>query len=161
MDKSELYLIHGKDLALSGTALLELLHEVLAEGASFRFQAKGWSMSPFIRDGDVILIAPPLNTRPRLGDVLAVIHPKTDELMVHRVIGKNHKACLIQGDNLSGESDGWVPREKILGRVTRVERNGKKVWLGLGPERYGIALFSRMGLLALASKCQKKLKGQN
>jgi hypothetical protein len=152
MDKPDLHLIQGKEMALSGSALLELMQGVLAKGMPFRFQARGWSMTPFIRDGDVILIAPLLNTKPRLGDVLAVRHPKTDKLIVHRVIGKNDQAWLIQGDNLSGEGDGWVPMEKIMGRVTRVERNGKKVWLGLGPERYGIALFSRIGLFPFASK---------
>ena len=158
MDKPDLHLIHGKALSLSGPALLELVREVLAKGVPFRFRAKGWSMSPFIRDGDVILIAPFSNTRPRLGDVVAVNHPETGRLVVHRVIGKNHQSCLIQGDNLSGENDGWVPMEKIMGRVTRVERNGKKVWLGLGLERYGIAFFSRIGLLVSFSLLYGKIK---
>jgi hypothetical protein len=31
--------------------------------------------------------------------------------------------------------------------VTQVERNGRQIWLGLGPERYLIALFPHSGLL--------------
>jgi signal peptidase len=161
MEKPDLHLIHGKNLSISGPALLELMREVLAKGVPFRFQAKGWSMSPFIRDKDVIVIVPLSNTRPQMGDVLAVIHPETGRLVVHRVIGMGIRACLIQGDNLFGANDGWVPIEKILGRVTRVEREGRRIRLGIGPERYGIALFSRMGFLSFASKCKKKLKGQS
>ena len=43
--------------------------------------------------------------------------------------------------------DCRIPRENLLGRVTRVERNGKAVWLGLGPERTLIAWLSRRGWL--------------
>jgi len=35
-----------------------LAKDVLGRGASFRFQARGNSMTPFIRDGDVIAIVP-------------------------------------------------------------------------------------------------------
>ena len=35
----------------------------------------------------------------------------------------------------------------ILGRVTRIERAGRRVRLGLGPERALIAVLSRRGLL--------------
>ena len=41
-------------------------------GASLRTPVHGWSMTPFIRDGDVVTIAPLGPTGPRLGEVLAV-----------------------------------------------------------------------------------------
>ena len=34
-----------------------------------------------------------------------------------------------------------------MGRVTRVERNGKEIFFGLGPERFLIAFLTRRGLL--------------
>jgi len=118
-------------------------------------------MTPFIRDGDVITVIPYSHHKPRLGEIAAFIHPESGKLAVHRIIGKNSLACLIRGDTVSGMmNDGWIPKEKILGKVNRVERNGKKIRLGLrGPERYGIALFSRMGFLSFALRIMVKFKG--
>jgi hypothetical protein len=55
---------------------------------------------------------------------------------------------LIQGDNMPEKPDGMIPREAIVGLVTRVERDSRRVRLGLGPERFLLALLSRYGLLA-------------
>ena len=131
---------------LSGAALLELLQAVLDKGAPFRFQAKGFSMTPFVRDRDVITVSPLPGTSPGLGDVVAFIKPETGKLAVHRVVGKRGDSYLIKGDN-SPEGDGLVPKANVLGRVSRVERDGKRVFLGLGPERFLIAFLTRRGLL--------------
>jgi hypothetical protein len=45
------------------------------------------------------------------------------------------------------ESDGLIPSANIQGYVTCVERDGKKIWWGSGPERYLIALMSQRDLL--------------
>jgi len=123
------------------------MREVLARGMPFRFRAKGWSMIPFILDGDVISVSPLPRGVPGIGDVVAFMRPETEMLVVHRVIARRGGACLIQSDNSYGESDGLVPRESILGRVMRVERGGRVIRLGLGPERLMIAYLSRLGLL--------------
>jgi hypothetical protein len=52
----------------------------------------------------------------------------------------------MRGDN-SLQADGFFPKTSILGRVERVERNGKRVYLGLGPERFLIAFLTRTNLL--------------
>jgi signal peptidase I len=137
----------GEDLAISGEDLQILMREVLAKGAKFHFRAKGWSMSPFIKDGDVITIAPAAQEKPALGKVVAFTQPLSGQLIVHRVIGMQGVAFLIQGDNNAGQADGLVQSGDILGCVTRVERNGRQVYLGLGPERCLIAWLSRGGWL--------------
>lgn len=123
----------------------EIMAMVLAKGAPFRFQANGFSMSPFIHDGDLITIAP-TPTRIRFGDVVAFINPCRDRLTVHRVVHISRIGYLIQGDN-SPEPDGCVSRTEIIGCVTRVEHHGKPIRLGLGSERVVIALLSRRGWL--------------
>jgi hypothetical protein len=135
------------DLPLANPDLLALMSAALARGAPFRFRALGSSMSPFIREGDVLTVAPLRSGEPALGQVVAFIHPDSGLLLVHRVVGRPGPAPLVQGDNTPGRSDGLVPPENILGRVTQVKRNGKKVLLGLGPERYALAPLSRFGLL--------------
>jgi hypothetical protein len=108
-------------------------------------------MSPFIRDGDVITIAPS-GRKPKapacgIGQVVAFVSPVNQRLVVHRIIGRHESRFLIRGDNLPGPVSDMIRRSDILGRVVRIERGRKSVWLGLGPERYAIAVLSRTGLL--------------
>lgn len=143
--KSQEFVRRVEDSTLSMPVLVEMLRAVLERGEPFRFEAPGFSMSPFVRDGDAITVSPLSDAAPRLGDVVAFIRPETSKLVVHRVVGKQDGAFLIQGDNAE-ETDGPVPAANVLGRVTRVERDGKPVRLGLGPERYLIAFLSRWSL---------------
>jgi hypothetical protein len=146
-DRPELITIQGPELPLSGDALLELMRAVLAKGCSFRFQAKGWSMTPFIRDGDVITISPFIKKKPSLGEIVATIRPGSEKLVVHRLVGRQGNGWLILGDNTPDDLMDVIASKNLIGRVTRIEREGKIVWLGMGPERVWIALFSRKGFL--------------
>jgi signal peptidase I len=137
----------GGILSLSGPALLDLLRAVLDKRVPFRFTARGFSMSPFIKDGDVVTVSPCAPRAIRYGDVVAFVNPCHERLAVHRVVGISQDARLIKGDN-TPEEDGWIPPARILGRVTRVERDGKRVRLGLGIERVVIAFLARRGWLA-------------
>jgi len=136
-------------LSLSGKALIELMQAVHAKGLPFRFNAGGHSMAPFIRDGDVICVSPLASRAPGPGDVVAFIHPETKLPCLHRVLSINGDSFRIQGDNMPEKPDGIIPREAIVGRVTRVERAGRRVRLGLGPERLLLALLSRCGGLTV------------
>ena len=132
--------------SLSGQALEEFLRAVLAKGASFRFEARGFSMHPFIKDGEVITISPAQGGRLYSGDVVAFCHPETGRLTVHRIVNKNAQGFLLRGDNCS-EADGLVPAAGLLGRVTEVGGKNRIRRLGLGPERFFLALLSRYALL--------------
>jgi hypothetical protein len=138
------FVVAGEELPISGAAMMELMQAVLGKGLAFRFRAKGFSMSPFIKDNDVITLLS-LSSKPRLGEVVAFRHPLSQRLVVHRVVHVRQEGCLIRGDAVS-EVDGHVPTANILGRVARVEREGRTVRLGMGPERAVIAFFTRTGL---------------
>lgn len=139
--------IKAEDLYLSNDALLSLMTAVFEKGLPFRFRARGWSMAPFIKDGDVITVSPLNKREPGLGDVIAFKHPVKNRVVVHRVIGKKDPELIIHGDGVEDNSDEIIPLENLLGQVTEVNREGKKVWLGLGIERYIIAWLSRVDLL--------------
>jgi signal peptidase I len=111
-------------ISLSAPIIMELIEAVHERGASFRFQAKGYSMTPSIRDGDVITIAPLKGIMPRRGDVLAFRHPERPQMLVHRVLHSTDRRYYIKGDNCP-EADGWIPMENVLGLITKVERLGK------------------------------------
>lgn len=109
---------------LTAPVIMELIDAVHERGASFRFQAKGHSMTPAIRDGDVITVSPLGDIIPRRGDVLAFRHPERPQMLIHRVLHAKDKKYYIKGDNCP-LADGWVPAENVLGLITKVERNGR------------------------------------
>jgi signal peptidase len=144
--KPKFSIMKGRDFPLSGPALVQLLRAVLGKGVPVRFRAKGFSMSPFIKNEDVVTVSPLQDASQSVGDVIAFVLQGTDKLCVHRVVGKRGDRFLTKGDN-SSATDEAVPRERILGSVTKVERNGKEVFLGLGLERFLIAFLGGRGLL--------------
>ena len=108
--------------------LLELSRDILEKGKSVRFQAKGWSMRPFIRDGDFIVVSPIENSSIKTGDVVFYLTTE-NKVIVHRVIRKYKKkgrmTVLIKGD-ASFSSPEKVEIQNVLGKVVAVERNGRK-----------------------------------
>jgi len=134
-----------KSHGMSGIAFAELMEAVLEKNVPFRFTARGSSMTPFIRDGDVLIISP-VSLRLRRGDVVPFINPSSNQLMVHRILDVSREGCLIKGDNNS-VPDGRIPASRIIGHVVRVEQGGRPARFGLGPERFLIAWLSKCCLL--------------
>lgn len=141
-DKPELHVAHVGDLPAQ--LFCRLLDQVLRDNVAVRFRAFGTSMEPTIKDGDLVTLQP-VNRQPRLGDTVACRHPETGKLVVHRVVRKSDQTYTIKGDT-NHAVDGVVSKEDIMGLVGRIERSGRKVRFGLGPERRLIALASRLGL---------------
>jgi signal peptidase I len=130
--------------SLSSAAITELMKAVLDKKAPFRLTAPGFSMTPFIRNGDVITIAP---GRYRFGDVVAFLNPHHSKLTVHRIVHVSREGYLLKGDN-APEPDGRLHGLTLIGRVVRVEHHGRPFKLGLGPERILMAWLSCRGWLA-------------
>jgi signal peptidase I len=147
MTESAVFVKPGKKLFLSGSAFIQLMRETLYRGVALKFQAQGYSMSPCIRDGDVITISPLTDKPICRGDVVAFVCPARKKLVVHRVVYRNkHGELHTAGDNLP-KPDTTVSEGQILGRVTSVQRNGKDITFGLGAERLLIAVLARHGLI--------------
>lgn len=147
-DSSQYLSDEARELPLSGQALLALMQDVLSRGVPFRFRARGWSMAPFLRDGDVVTVSPLRGVRPGVGAVVAFVQPNARVLVVHRVLARRGAVYVIRGDGVSASESEVVPLENLLGRVTRVARNGRPVRFGLGAERRVIAWLSRAGVLS-------------
>ena len=134
-----LKIIQNKDFA-------ELMITILEHGKSFRFQARGGSMSPFIKDQDIIRVKPILPEKIHTGDILAFINPDQQKLNVHRVVViKNGKFCM-KGDSVHSP-DGWIERDQIIGIVDAIERGGKAKKMGLGFEKFLVAYLSQKNVL--------------
>jgi signal peptidase I len=136
----------GSELTLSNDALRAVLCDVLDKGMLFRFKARGSSMSPFLKDGDVLTICPKRQNFFGKGDVVAYRHKMPNKILIHRIVGKKNGLYMLKGDNTAGITD-LVCEKDILGYVSKVERNGEKAHFGLGPERYLISLLTRFELL--------------
>jgi signal peptidase I len=132
---------------ISASSLETLMGAVLERGKSFRFQAKGWSMAPFILDGDLIRVAPLSSAKLKPGHIVAYLNPGNSQLVVHRIVSVQPNAYLIRGDNQSDQDCQLISPENILGCVMQIERAGRNIRLGLGPESALIAKLSRKGLL--------------
>jgi signal peptidase I len=144
-DELEVYVQHGDELLLTGAALAALMRDVLAHGKPFRFRAKGVSMSPFIKDGDVLIVSPLPAGASRVGDVVAFLRADK-RVVVHRVVSASPSGYVMRGDGVPAE-DERVPPSSLLGAVTHVERNGRPVRLGAPLARRMIAALSRSGVL--------------
>ncbi len=138
--------VNQESQGVTGVTLSELMKAVLEKHIPFRFSAYGLSMSPFIRDGDVITIAPVLPYCLRTGDVVAFVNPSCMKLIVHRIIKVSKEGLLLRGDNNS-DHDGLISATSIIGRVVQVQHKGRRVVFGLGFERIAIAWLSRLGWL--------------
>jgi hypothetical protein len=112
-------------LPLSGESLAGLMGAVLEKGKPFRFEARGESMRPAIRDGDIVTVAPKGGRTPRTGDIVAFVHPETAAARIHRIVGVEEGRYILKGDNALG-ADPAVGRDAILGFVVILERGGRR-----------------------------------
>jgi len=141
-------------LALSGESLAGLMGAVLEKGGSFRFVARGESMHPAIRDGDVVTVVPPGGRPPRTGDIVAFVHPETGGVRVHRIVGVDGGRYVLKGDNALG-ADPAVGRDRILGFVAGLERAGRR--RPLGPAFLAAAL-ARLSRSAWFTRLARRLR---
>lgn len=100
----------------------EILDAVLARGTSVRFQARGFSMHPLIRDRDVVTVSPLPQRGLRAGDLIAFRRPANGSLILHRILHAGQDGFLVRGDNLPAP-DGLVLAADVIGLITLVERD--------------------------------------
>ncbi len=133
------------EIDLGAPDFLDLATEILGRGDRLRFRVHGCSMTPFIRDGDLVEVEPVSAEDVALGDVL-FLRDERGTLMVHRAIGRLHSAegvrILPKGDALA-RPDSPVDAGQVLGRVVALESRSRRVDLRTGRRR----LLGRMWAL--------------
>ena len=99
----------------------ELAADLLRRGTPLRIKARGGSMTPFVRDGDVALVAPTAGRGVGIGDVICYETP-SGTLLLHRVIARDPDRFVAKGDALTLIE--VVDRTRLLGKVVAIERHG-------------------------------------
>jgi len=114
-----------------------LAESVLKAGVSLRFQARGSSMTPTIRDGDTLLVSPVQTHDLRVGQIV-LCQSGDDKFVVHRIVQRRRQqgdiSFLLKGDQCHCP-DGWVDSSRILGRAVHACRQGRVVQLQGGKQR--------------------------
>jgi SOS-response transcriptional repressor LexA len=149
----------GRPIERGNDLLAPLLKDLLSEGRPVCLEVNGHSMTPFIRRGDLVTVHPRRGARPSLGEVL-VATPDAHRFTVHRCVDRVADGVVLRGD-CAPASDPPIALERVLGVVTRVERQGREVRAGLGPERRLIAWLSRTGLLGRIAHLRASLKARS
>ncbi len=85
-----------------------------------KFRIYGHSMTPFLKDGDLIIISyvPFLFKKPKIKDVVAISYNK--KIIIKRIKQIQENKYFIEGDNkkdsLDSRSFGYVLSKDILGK---------------------------------------------
>lgn len=110
------------------SALFEqVIREFLEQGMDVLFQARGASMSPAIRDGEVVQVTPVIVRKLRKDDI--VLTKSKNGFRLHRVVIADHERDLfITRGDCGRESDPAVSGKKIVGIVVAKEvRVGRRI----------------------------------
>lgn len=106
----------------------ELAVHVLEGGHDLRFRARGFSMFPLVRDGDILDVQPTGEASIGSGEIVLYRSPGRG-IVVHRVVGilrqEEEDILLVKGDAAT-VPDPQVPASKVLGRVVGIERGGRR-----------------------------------
>ena len=114
-------------------AFRQFADELLASGIAFRFQARGRSMFPAIKDGEILQVEPVSVAGLKRGDI--VLFRKGTEFKAHRIIRRSAGMFITRGDTGITE-DAEVNADDVLGKVVAKEcsETGKLILLaGAGP----------------------------
>jgi signal peptidase I len=100
----------------------ELASQVLRQGRGLWIKARGGSMTPFLRDGDVAFVMPAGDGEIRVGDVICY-ESTAGRLFLHRVVTRQQGRVVTKGDALT--SADVICLRQILGTVSAIARRGR------------------------------------
>ena len=135
---------------IASDAFLSLAQDILAAGHSLRFKARGRSMAPFVRDGDILTIAPASGQDLRAGDI-AFYAATGGKVVAHRVLRRWRQdgglVLLTRGDASAGYGER-IGSGQVMGKAVTVQRGGREQRLDTFARR--AAALATLNLLWLA-----------
>jgi len=130
-----------------GEAFFELSNEVLRRRKKhICFRARGRSMSPFIRDGEIIEIVPIDIKKIKSGDII-FYRSNSKKLVIHRVIKRileNGKIVFITKGDFSPTFDQCIHSNNVLGKVVAVKKKNRIIRFDKGLMRLLNVLWAKV-----------------
>ena len=106
--------------------LFPAIEAELAEGRNVSFTVTGMSMWPFICHGrDQVILSPCDTSQLKVLDIVLFQTPLKN-YMLHRITGLKENTFETTGDG-NCFHDGWFDKDCIVGKVTAIYRNGKRI----------------------------------
>ncbi|HUA16584.1 MAG TPA: C25 family cysteine peptidase [Verrucomicrobiae bacterium] len=105
----------------------EVVRELLKQGLSVRFQAQGASMSPTIRDGEMVEVTPVIVSKLRKDDI--VLTKSNHGFRLHRIVLADHDAdAFVTRGDCGRDDDPVLKGSQILGLAQSKEvRLGRRM----------------------------------
>ena len=103
-----------------------LRKQLIENNHSVKIVASGYSMFPFMRNGDIQTISPVHIEEIQIGDVAVFEH--NNDWISHRVVDirkRNSETTLILRGDTSMQIDPLVTKENYIGKTVAFERGGK------------------------------------
>ncbi len=127
-----------REIGLDRIELELLAKEITGRGGFFNFKARGFSMYPFIRDGDILTIGPVNTNELKLGDII-LYKSFDDRIVLHRFIGRvkigNDEMLKVRGDALMGKPE-YIVASKVIGKAFKQQRDSKVIDLQRGASKF-------------------------
>ncbi len=153
--KRSLFLnVGGQD---AGLQIYKMAREEV--GSLILMTSAGWSMTPFVKPGDRLVVEPVAVDRLRIGDLVTYRSVIGDTMVCHRCVRKARSntgvRLYLRGDAGTGSGE-WVEADRVRGRVVAIQRGRRIVTLTDPLHRlaqYGVA---RCHLLLRAARRLKR-----
>src|ERR1019366_4517711 len=148
-----------------------ITRELLGSGNGIRFQARGASMSPAIRDGEVVHVKSVAPAELRKGEIVLVKGEMGFRL--HRlVVADAERDVFITRGDCGQQDDPAVSREEIVGiavakevrvgrRIVRAKLKGTSIWLVSGLARGQRVLTKCLRRVMASASRERKLARVN
>ncbi len=120
--------------------LMPVIRAALERDQRVRMTINGSSMSPFIRDGDVVELES-VRSRPVLGDMV-LVRRSEDYYVLHRVVRIEGDEFFLRGD-AQQHSEGPFTRRDVLGKVIASYHSGRVRDFDRGTWRLAMLIWMR------------------
>lgn len=89
-----------------------------------KFRVKEYSMDPYLKNNDAVVVFRYLFSRPKVGDVIIFHHTTPPHMFIKRITKMNKKKVWVEGDNKKNSIDsrtfGFIDQRNIIGKVIKV-----------------------------------------
>lgn len=134
---------------LTGEGFRELMAAILSSGPDYRVRVRGrgFSMVPFIKDNDAVMLKPIDHQRGiKFGDVVAVSSRDKERIVIHRIIRSKKGRYQTKGDS-NPKADAWCSINCVIGIVCDIDNKGWIPYHCTHWQNVIIAVASKTGLL--------------